>query len=59
MSGERGESSRFIDKWEKLNWVAMGFSLLIVGGAVGVALALVDAAQIAGIKWYKGKKQKG
>ena len=32
-------------------------SLLLIGGAVGTALAMFDAAQIALIRYYKKKRK--
>ena len=56
MTGKE-RSSGFVDKYEKLNWFSMVFSLLIVGGSVGTAIALVDSAQIAAIRYYKNRRK--
>lgn len=52
---ERGSA---LDIYEKFNWVTMGASLLLIGGAVGTAIALIDAAQIIAIRKYKGRKSR-
>lgn len=59
MSRERGskEGKGLLDKYEKLNWVTMAGSLLLIGGAIGVTIAAIDAAQIAAIRWYKKRKK--
>jgi hypothetical protein len=52
------ERSGLIDKYEKFNWLTMGVSLLIIGGSIGLALATIDAAQIAAIRLYKKRKKR-
>ena len=57
MGKERSVGDKALDNWEKLNWITMAFSLLFIGGSIGLTLAAIDASQIALTRYLKKKRK--